>query len=511
MIAYVQNAPATFNLTADNILYLKDVGLSPAVISAMLTHDNNLRSQPHTATPPYQPLQTNPNPTPATEPVPTQEPPQTAAAPTYVNNPPPDVNYFYSDLSPYGTWVDVENVGWCWQPRVVVINHGWRPYCDGGHWVYSDCGWYWQSDYSWGWATFHYGRWQLHPRCGWVWAPDRVWGPAWVTWRSGGDNCGWAPLPPHAYFDAHAGYVYNGIHVGVGFDFGLSVGCFTFVAVHDFNSHDFAHHCVPVTQVKNVYNHTTVINNYTVVNNTVVNHGIPVEHVAAATHTEFKKAVVREVPAGAPAVAGRAAVADKSTPVVYRHELKATPPKPVNVVAQKVDDRHPVVQHAPIVATRPAARPGTTPTLQSRNQPGTIKTAPQQASDRAASPRPTIEKAPSPASRTYQPPQPTRPSASAAPLEHAEEPKETQRTQPGTTRYGTTASQPYSKQTPAQSHPTEQTENQKQSPQIYYPKTYHQSADVRSLPRSEPRAAAPARVPQDSGSKQQQQQQQQKP
>src|SRR5437899_3110195 len=89
-------------------------------------------------------------------------------------------------------------VGWCWQPRVVLINHGWRPYCDGGHWLNSDCGWYWQSDYSWGWAPFHYGRWQLHNRCGWVWVPDTAWAPSWVVWRTAGDFCGWAPVPPHA-------------------------------------------------------------------------------------------------------------------------------------------------------------------------------------------------------------------------------------------------------------------------------------------------------------------------
>ena len=95
------------------------------------------------------------------------------------------MSYFYNNLSPYGTWVSLEGYGWCWQPRAVVISHGWRPYCDGGHWVYTDAGWFWQSDYSWGWAPFHYGRWYQHPRCGWVWTPDRVWGPAWVTWRVG--------------------------------------------------------------------------------------------------------------------------------------------------------------------------------------------------------------------------------------------------------------------------------------------------------------------------------------
>ena len=29
---------------------------------------------------------------------------------------------------------------------------------------------------------------------GWVWVPGYEWGPAWVSWRTGGDYVGWAPL-----------------------------------------------------------------------------------------------------------------------------------------------------------------------------------------------------------------------------------------------------------------------------------------------------------------------------
>src|SRR5437763_1893906 len=83
-----------------------------------------------------------------------------APPPEFGGNPPPEVNYFYSDLAPYGSWLQVDGMGWCWQPRCVVVNRAWQPYCDYGHWAYTDCGWYWQSSYSWGWAPFHYGRWQ---------------------------------------------------------------------------------------------------------------------------------------------------------------------------------------------------------------------------------------------------------------------------------------------------------------------------------------------------------------
>ena len=90
------------------------------------------------------------------------------------------MNYFYDTLAPYGGWVNFQGYGWCWRPTIVVYNTGWQPYCDNGHWVYTDCGWYWVSGYSWGWATFHYGRWFHNQRYGWCWRPDTTWSPSWV-------------------------------------------------------------------------------------------------------------------------------------------------------------------------------------------------------------------------------------------------------------------------------------------------------------------------------------------
>ena len=46
VLAYIQNSQATFNLSADDVLYLKDIGLTPQVTSAMLSHDSTLRGQP---------------------------------------------------------------------------------------------------------------------------------------------------------------------------------------------------------------------------------------------------------------------------------------------------------------------------------------------------------------------------------------------------------------------------------------------------------------------------------
>jgi len=105
------------------------------------------------------------------------------------------LNFFYDNLSPYGSWIDVAGYGYCFQPSVAVDNADWRPYADG-YWAYTNVGWTWVSYEDFGWATYHYGRWTDLADYGWVWVPGYEWGPAWVSWRTGGDYVGWAPLPP---------------------------------------------------------------------------------------------------------------------------------------------------------------------------------------------------------------------------------------------------------------------------------------------------------------------------
>jgi len=104
-----------------------------------------------------------------------------------------DVTIFHKELAPYGEWLEVADRGWCWSPSGLDVD--WRPYTRG-RWAWSDAdGWVWASDFEWGWAPFHYGRWDFVEDLGWVWIPGTTWGPAWVSWRSGGDHVGWAPLP----------------------------------------------------------------------------------------------------------------------------------------------------------------------------------------------------------------------------------------------------------------------------------------------------------------------------
>jgi hypothetical protein len=100
---------------------------------------------------------------------------------------------FYDQLGPYGMWVDYPNYGYVWIPNG---DPGFTPYATAGHWVFTDDGWTWFSDYPWGWAPFHYGRWDYDDVYGWFWVPDDVWGPAWVSWRRSPGYYGWAPLRP---------------------------------------------------------------------------------------------------------------------------------------------------------------------------------------------------------------------------------------------------------------------------------------------------------------------------
>ena len=284
--AYVNNSTSLFNLNSDQIIYLKDIGVPDTVVQAMIQRDQVLQSQM------------------ATQPQPAPVPDTTVVATTDVAPPPAvvTVDYFHDTLAPYGTWVDVEGYGRCWQPTVVVGNAGWQPYGDRGHWVYTDEGWYWISDYSWGWAPFHYGRWFHHARFGWCWYPDTVWGPSWVTWRYADDYCGWAPLPPRCDYREGVGFFYNGAAVSIGFDFGLGVGAFTFVHTRDFCDPHPWRHRVESREVTQVFNRTAVINNFDVdrEHRTFINHGIDPRHITEVTHAPIRPIAIHETTARVP-------------------------------------------------------------------------------------------------------------------------------------------------------------------------------------------------------------------
>ena len=113
----------------------------------------------------------------------------------------PTYQTFYDQLSPYGSWVNYPNYGYCWVPN--NVDPDFSPYMTNGHWVYTDMGWTWVSDFQWGWGPFHYGRWFEDPYYGWMWAPGYDWAPAWVIWGDYGGYYGWACIGPHDILSPH--------------------------------------------------------------------------------------------------------------------------------------------------------------------------------------------------------------------------------------------------------------------------------------------------------------------
>jgi hypothetical protein len=188
------------------------------------------------------------------------------------------VDYFYDNLSG-GNWIDVEGYGYGWQPDVAVNDPNWRPYADG-YWAYTDDGWTWVSYEDFGWATYHYGRWANFADYGWTWFPgeDLDWGPAWVSWRTGGDYVGWAPLPPRG-----PGIVYEGRPIGPQVDIEFDIGpeYYNFCEVRYIGEPVLRNYIAPPVQNVTYINNTVNVTNITVQNNVVYNYGPNYEVLSA--------------------------------------------------------------------------------------------------------------------------------------------------------------------------------------------------------------------------------------
>jgi len=209
---------------------------------------------------------------------------------------------FYDALTPYGDWVKDARYGYIWLPAVYEEFH---PYGTNGHWVMTEYGNTWVSDYDWGWATFHYGRWYFDDYYqSWAWIPGYDWAPAWVSWRSGGGYYGWAPLGP-------------GVSINVRINIPTRHWVFIpYGRIHHRNVFNYyapyAHHR---TKIK-IINRTTVINNTVVYNNH--------NYYAGPSHREVERVTRQVVPvynirsAEAP---GRAAVG-RNEVRMYRPEVE---------------------------------------------------------------------------------------------------------------------------------------------------------------------------------------------
>ncbi len=369
VLAYIANSPDIFNLSSDDIIYLNDLGIPSNIVNAMIQHDQAMRG-PQTAPIPVQPPAAPPGPNVATELLPPPEnssPYAPAPAPSDASSMPPVAIYpppapmpdnasedggqppdvapdsaFYDSLAPYGTWVNVAGYGNCWQPTAGILNVGWQPYFNCGRWVYSDCGWYWLSGYTWGWAPFHYGRWFRHGTLGWCWSPGNVWGPSWVAWRSSPGYCGWAPLPPSAWFSPSLGLTFRGQAVASTFGFGLTAQSFAFVSFNHFHDAQLTRFAVPSKQVPAVFVKTSPSTAIAFSNTRVINNGLSPSTVAAITHTSISRVSISQVASTSATKGGRTEsfAANGSTLSVFRPNTPQAPGSKASFTARPATSVH---------------------------------------------------------------------------------------------------------------------------------------------------------------------------
>jgi hypothetical protein len=221
-------------------------------------------------------------------------------------------SFFYSNLSPYGSWVVSSSYGQVWRPSVYTA--GWNPYYDG-HWVYTDVGWTWVSDYPWGGVCYHYGTWDFEPALGWVWVPGYVWAPAWVEFRTGPDYVGWAPVPPRFSF---------GVSFGLG---GMDPGRFVFVSTGNFLAPTIRFHTVPLAQTRLVFQHTSNVRNLRIENGIVVNRGLETWDVEKASGRKVRMTPIERVGHVGP-MASFSRNEMRVDPQRLQHGVRATEPAP---------------------------------------------------------------------------------------------------------------------------------------------------------------------------------------
>jgi len=105
----------------------------------------------------------------------------------------PDLFFGLLDLDASGSWMQNDELGVVWKPKV---NSGWTPYRDGQWLWYDELGYTWIANEAWGWLPFHYGRWMQTNGPGWVWLPGKgvIFKPGEVYWLREANVMGWGPL-----------------------------------------------------------------------------------------------------------------------------------------------------------------------------------------------------------------------------------------------------------------------------------------------------------------------------
>jgi len=111
-------------------------------------------------------------------------------------------SYGLSDMSYYGSFVDLPGCGSMWRPYFASAS--WNPYSNGTWAWYGGAGYSWVSPYPWAWTPYHSGTWMNCGNAGWGWSPGGSWYgvnntyPAATTngGGSGGATTGGSPRGP---------------------------------------------------------------------------------------------------------------------------------------------------------------------------------------------------------------------------------------------------------------------------------------------------------------------------
>jgi len=202
-----------------------------------------------------------------------------------INHPGFEFGFFYSNLAPYGSWIEIDAGLVVWRPT--IIHRGWAPY-RSGRWIWTIDGWYWDSYEDFGYITYHYGRWYNDDYYGWIWVPDYDWAPSWVEWRYDDDYIGWAPLPPYAIFSISIGVHYT-------YDYYVPYNHWHFVRYRHFcDPYVYNYYLAPKYKYR-VYNRTKYRNNYDYRDGRIINHGVDIDYVRTHTGQNIRQRDIQRV------------------------------------------------------------------------------------------------------------------------------------------------------------------------------------------------------------------------
>jgi hypothetical protein len=409
---------------------------------------------------------------------------------------------FYDDLQPYGTWVSDPEYGNVWIPDA---DENFRPYATRGHWVITDYGNTWVSDYPWGWATFHYGRWRYDDYYGWEWIPGHEWAPAWVTWRHGGGYYGWAPLMP-------------GISISISIGGGYRVPDNYWVCAPQayIASPNIYNYYVPHNRAVTIINNTTVINNTYVKNNVTYVSGPRVQEVRQVTRNNNIR-VYNINNASRPG----AMHVTNNTVNIYRPAVQKAPDaRPARVVdASAYRNQHPNERiantnagagfnHAAAARLATVARSSTPDNKIVRvNQPNNNKPNAAQPNNRPAATRPNQPNAPQAQQQQRQ--QQAQPQQRQQQAQQAQQQRQQQTTQPQQQQRQQQAQQAQQQQRQQQTQQAQQQQRQQQAQQAQQQQRQQQAQQAQQQQRQQQAQQAQQQQRQQQAQQAQQQQRQQ--